>query len=86
MLRMMLLPDKERFLDIVDHSRGDVLLCLPDHTDCDLKTDPAARELLRLLGPGEEGVDLRLTDPGDLPAYLHYMMEAVLAEKEEQRE
>ena len=84
MLRMMLLPDKERFLDIVDHSRGDVLLCLPDHTDCDLKTDPAARELLRLLGPGEEGVDLRLTDPGDLPAYLHYMMEAVLAEKNAQ--
>ena len=84
MLRMMLLPDKERFLDIVDHSRGDVLLCLPDHTDCDLKTDPAARELLRLLGPGEEGVDLRLTDPGDLPAYLRYMMEAVLAEKNAQ--
>ena len=84
MLRMMLLPDKERFLDIVDHSRGEVLLCLPDHTDCDLKTDPAARELLRLLGPGEEGVDLRLTDPGDLPAYLHYMMEAVLAEKNAQ--
>ena len=86
MLQMMMLPDRDRFLEIVDHSRGSVLLRLPDHTDCDLKTDPAARELLRLLGPGEEGVDLRLTDPGDLPAYLHYMMEAVLAEKEEQRE
>ena len=84
MLRMMMMPDKDRFLDIVDHSRGDVLLCLPDHTDCDLKTDPAARQLLRLLDPGAKGVDLRLKDPGDLPAYLHYMMEAVLAEKNDQ--
>lgn len=78
MLRMMMMPDRERFLDIVDHSRGDVLLCLPDHTDCDLKTDPAARQLLRKLDLGPEGVDLQLTDLGDLPAYLHYMMEAVL--------
>ena len=84
MLQIMTLPDRERFLDLVDHSRGSVLLRLPDHTDCDLKTDPAARQLLRLLGPGSEGVDLRLTDPGDLPAYLHYMMEAVLAEKNAQ--
>ena len=76
MLRMMMMPDKDRFLDIVDHSRGDVLLCLPDHTDCDLKTDPVARQMLRMLEPAAEGVTLRLTDPEDLPAYLRYMMEA----------
>ena len=77
MLQILTLPDRERFLDIVDHSRGSVLLRLPDHTDCDLKTDPVARQMLRMLDPGTEGVALRLTDPGDLPAYLHYMMEAV---------
>ena len=76
MLRLMMMPDKDRFLDIVDHSRGDVLLCLPDHTDCDLKTDPVARQMLRMLEPAAEGVTLRLTDPEDLPAYLRYMMEA----------
>ena len=76
MLRMMMMPDKDRFLDIVDHSRGDVLLCLPDHTDCDLKTDPVARQMLRMLEPAAEGVTRRLTDPEDLPAYLRYMMEA----------
>ena len=76
MLQMMMLPDRDRFLEIVDHSRGSVLLRLPDHTDCDLKTDPVARQMLRMLDPAEEGVTLRLTDPEDLPAYLHYMMEA----------
>ena len=76
MLQMMMLPDRDRFLEIVDHSRGSVLLRLPDHTDCDLKTDPVARQMLRMLDPAEEGVTLQLTDPEDLPAYLHYMMEA----------
>ena len=76
MLQMMMLPDRDRFLEIVDHSRGSVLLRLPDHTDCDLNTDPVARQMLRMLDPAEEGVTLRLTDPEDLPAYLHYMMEA----------
>ena len=76
MLQMMMLPDRERFLNIVDHSRGGVLLRLPDGTDCDLKTDPVARQMLRMLEPAAEGVTLRLTDPEDLPAYLRYMMEA----------
>ena len=49
MLQMMMLPDRDRFLEIVEHSRGSVLLRLPDHTDCDLKTDPVARQMLRML-------------------------------------
>lgn len=76
MLQMMMLPDRERFLNIVDHSRGGVLLRLPNGTDCDLKTDPGARQLLRLMELGPEGLSISLTDPKDLPLYLHYMMEA----------
>lgn len=76
MLQMMMLPDRERFLNIVDHSRGEVLLRLPNGTDCDLKTDPGARQLLRLMELGPEGLSISLTDPNDLPLYLHYMMEA----------
>ena len=30
MLHMMSLPDRERFLNIVQHSRGEVLLRLPE--------------------------------------------------------
>ena len=55
MLHMMSLPDRERFLNIVQHSRGEVLLRLPDGTDCDLKADPGARQLLRLMELGAEG-------------------------------
>ena len=58
------------------HSRGGVLLRLPNGTDCDLKTDPGARQLLRLMELGPEGLSISLTDPKDLPLYLHYMMEA----------
>ena len=76
MLHMMSLPDRERFLNIVHHSRGEVLLRLPDGTDCDLKEDPGARQLLRLLELGPEGLSITLTDSADLPLYLQYMMEA----------
>ncbi|MDY3281173.1 hypothetical protein [Dysosmobacter sp.] len=76
MLTMKLLPDRESFFNLVARSRGSVLLQLPDQTACDLKHDPAARQMLRLLEPGPEGISLRLSDPADLPAYLRYMMEA----------
>ena len=85
MLTMTILPDREKFLDLVDHSRGSVLLQLPDQTSCDLKHDPAARQMLHLLDPGPEGITLRLTDPQDLPAYLHYMMEAPLQAEKDRR-
>ena len=76
MLHMMSLPDRERFLNIVQHSRGEVLLRLPDGTDCDLKEDTGACQLLFSLELGPEGVSITLTDPKDLPRYLQYMMEA----------
>ncbi|MDY3690381.1 MAG: hypothetical protein SO072_00260 [Dysosmobacter sp.] len=85
MLTMTLLPDREEFLELVDRSRGGVLLQLPDQTTCDLKHDPAARQMLRLLEPGPEGITLRLTNPEDLPAYLHYMMEAPLQAEKDRR-
>ena len=76
MLHIMSLPDRERFLNIVQHSRGEVLLRLPDGTDCDLKEDTGACQLLCSLELGPEGVSITLTDPKDLPRYLQYMMEA----------
>lgn len=85
MLTMTLLPDREEFLELVDRSRGGVLLQLPDQTTCDLKHDPAARQMLRLLEPGPEGISLCLSAPEDLPAYLHYMMEAARKTEKDRR-
>ena len=85
MLQIMTLPDRERFLDLVDHSRGSVLLRLPDHTDCDLKTYPVARQMLRMLEPAAEGVtltglqyplmDARLTPDVGLAVSNHFLAE-----------
>ena len=85
MLTITLLPDREGFLDLVDRSRGSVLLQLPDRSTCDLKRDPTARQMLRLLEPGAEGIRLRLSDPEDLPAYLRYMMESARKEEKDRR-
>lgn len=76
MFQMMTLPDKERFLRIVENSRGDVVLHLPDETSCSLKEDAAARQLLRVSSPDRAGLQISLTDPEDFPAFLQYMLEA----------
>ena len=77
MLQMMMLPDRERFLNIVDHSRGGVRLRLPDGTDCDRKADPRTRELLGLMELVAEGISISLKDPKYLILYLRDIMESV---------
>ena len=76
MLQFMMLPDRERFLRLVEHSRGQVLLHLPDQTRCDLKQDGTARAMLRTLEPGREGLCISLSDPEDTPAFIDDMISA----------
>ena len=76
MFKIMMLPDSENFLNVVERSRGQVLLHLPDNTRCDLKRDHTARQLLRAMHPGQEGLCIRLTNPSDLSGFVRYMMEA----------
>ena len=54
MMTIFCIPDMERFLRIVEDSRGKVLLHLPDKTLCDLKRDSTAVQLLRMVCPGRE--------------------------------
>ena len=74
MFRIMMLPDAENFLNVVQHSRGQVLLHLPDKTFCDLKRDNTARQLLRAMRPSQEGLCISLSDARDVPACLDYMI------------
>ena len=76
MFQMMTIPNTERFLRIVEESRGDVVLHLPDDTSCSLKDSAVARQLLRVSRPGRSGLRLSLSDPADFPAFLKYMLEA----------
>lgn len=74
MLKINVIPNMERFLDLVARSRGKVLLHLPDNTQCDLKEDGVARQLFQTMRPGQDGVRISLSDPGDVPAFINYMI------------
>ena len=74
MFKIMMLPDKENFLRVVEHSRGQVLLHLPDDSRCDLKRDHTARQMLRVMRPRQEGLCISLSDARDMPAFLDYMI------------
>ena len=78
MLTFFLIPDTKRFLTLVNKSCGDVLLNLPDGTKCSLKRDHTARQMLRAMRPGQNGISISISNPGDAPTFLRYMMEAAL--------
>jgi len=75
MLKFYSIPDPDKLLSVVDKSEGDVFLRLPDGGECNLKQEHVARELLRLMTPNKDGVNINLTNPSDAPAFLLYMME-----------
>lgn len=79
MLTFMMIPNAENFFRIVEESQGEVTLCLPDGGRRDLKRDPAARQLVRTLRPGGEGLRVSLSDRGDTTAFFRYMQEAALS-------
>lgn len=70
MIKIMKLPDAERFFKAVDESQGRVWLCLPDGRCCDLKENPEIRYLFRTARPGPDGFCLDLSDARDLPAFI----------------
>lgn len=78
MLTFSMIPDKEKFLDMVAHSSGEVLLHLPDGSKCDLKRDRLARQLLRMLEPSQDGLQISLSNQRDTIAFIRYMQEAAL--------
>lgn len=74
-MTLFFIPDPEKFLRLVQRSRGNVMLRLPDGGQTDLKESHEARQLLRMLRPGQAGLRISLSDPEDVPAFLQYMME-----------
>ena len=74
-MTLFFIPDPERLLYLVEKSRGNVMLRLPDGGQTDLKESHEARQLLRMLRPGQAELKISLSDPEDVPAFLQYMME-----------
>ena len=76
MLKIIAMPNAEKFLSLIRQCCGDVLLHLPDGSRCSLKQDHTARQMLRTMQPGQGGISISVSNPADTPAFLRYMMEA----------
>ena len=76
MIRIMLISNMEKFIEKIRECRGDVFLNLPDGTECNLKTDHTALQMIRMLHSANEELPLRLTDPRDYVIMMHFMMSA----------
>lgn len=75
-MKLFSIPDAERFLDLVEKSRGEVTLHLPDGGQVELKRNRTARQLLPIICPGRSGLDIRLSNAADAPDFIRYMMDA----------
>ncbi len=76
MARIMMFSNMDRFAEVIGRCRGDVYLNLPDKTRCNLKENREALQLLRLLRPAQDGLDVDLADQADFPLVVRYMMDS----------
>lgn len=76
MLKILMIPNTERFLEKVNSCNGDVVLHLPDESTCSLKNNHIATQMLRLMDVNKNGLTLSLTDPTDVSIMLNYMVNA----------
>lgn len=75
MIKIMLIPDMDKFIDKVENCHGDVMLCLPDGSECNLKSDHTALQMIKMLHSDNEELPLRLTDPRDYATIINFMMQ-----------
>lgn len=74
MLKILMIPNTDKFLEKVNSCNGDVVLHLPDKSTCSLKNNHIATQMLRLMDVNKNGLTLSLTDPADVPLMLNYMV------------
>lgn len=70
------IKNMDQFIQMVENSRGNVFLQLPDETFCDLKQNTAVLQMLRMINPGELWLDFFLTDAQDSYHFMAYMVGA----------
>jgi len=76
MIKIMLISNMDKFIEKVHKCHGDVMLNLSDGTECNLKTDNTACQMLKMYHSENEELDLRLTDARDYPIIMSFMMSA----------
>lgn len=76
MIKIMQISNMEKFIEKIRMCHGDVFLNLPDGTECNLKTDHTALQMIKMLYSDNEELPLRLTDPRDFIIMMSFMMSA----------
>lgn len=70
------IKNTEKFIKMVENSKGCVFLQLPNETFCDLKQNKEALQMIRMVNPNEFWLDLFLTDAQDSYTFMAYMVGA----------
>ena len=70
------IKNTEKFIQMVESSKGHVFLQLPNEAFCDLKQNRDALQMLRMVNPEEVWLDLFLTDDQDSYNFMAYMVGA----------
>ena len=78
MIQIMMLPNPERFLSVVNGSQGDVFLRLPDHSRINLKENEVAQQMIRMMDTIPEGLCIDVTNKADVPSFMRYLTEDAL--------
>ena len=74
-MTIFFIPDTEKFINMVEKSRGDVIVNLPNGSQINLKQNHTAKQLFQIMNPGHSGLNISLSDSDDVPVFLRYMME-----------
>ncbi len=78
MLTFFLIPDTERFLQLVNKSCGEVMLHMPDGSKRNLKRNSDAHQMLEIVKSRGSGVEISLSNHRDVKPFIQYMAEAAL--------
>ena len=76
MFHVKIVPDMEKFLNVVECSKGDVFLHFPGEGKLNLKERLDTRQISRMMRARKEGFHVSLSDGADFPAFLRYMLDS----------
>lgn len=73
-LKIMQIHNVKRLIEIIEQSRGKVLLHFPDNTVRDLKNDSVALQLLEQEASKGNGVEIYLSEAKDYFKFVYYII------------
>lgn len=76
MIRFMYVPNMKKFAQALEECHGSVLLHLSDDTTCNLKSNTAAMQMLKIMPSGYTNLCVSFSDSHDSTAFMRYMINA----------